>query len=774
MYTVIKARSVGKQPQSSGQPRPEVIDHRRGEQGIQRGTSWVENIPYKTLKYQRDALLESEIVYKKQLKDLQKDKDDLLKVYEPTCEENKYLRSIIKHGPDAVKLKKLSKAKRDLEFELDRLKAENKRLSGQMKTLQTAANSQTRDELLERQWQTILTSQSKAELKEVEKTSKDETNNNDDDLYDLQLDTVKKSIQILLNNVTQLQREKKKVDYALTTRKGAIVGNESLHKAIKERLDKDLEKFKDHVTAAENKTSELQEKFTNHEKRMDENIKDIDQQKQQQNELDTHQQNQQEHHEKEQLQQQEKQSSTLPKPQLTRMETTIVKSRFATVETQTDMPQDNYLSSNETKTRGYKKKKRPSVESRAIQTEAPDKAEKDASPPKPVKSYKSAVKKTTSETVSKTQRRLEYAEKLITNRSSDGKADIVQEYDVAKPENTSRVKGTPSVNNKSESNQTKTSEMLEKETDGKQQHNLSKKVVNGPHAKDETNNLRNEQTKSKETKIKSKSIESKSIVDESENGKYKNVSTKGKNNNKNTRTQGRDTRVKSKSVERTVESSEKDDFRDKIIDKLTLPKITSSRFIKPSHDPSNRSDHLQSLPDIRKPDTNKVARVVRQIGKSNGNKPKQRPRSASTIEESRSYSDSGIYYSKVGRSDTPLYNGAVPEFEYVVQNEKGNIRYKGKPVSDYTQSAPREDAYNEVLYDLMNQQRHEKTNVVHEFNKTLETQRDTRQPMRTMEKRSPSIDEDSLASQSLHSSHLLFNTRGKDVSETEMKVLTHR
>ncbi|XP_060592239.1 uncharacterized protein LOC132746964 [Ruditapes philippinarum] len=275
MFTIVNYPQVHYHRRDASEPRPEIINHRNDPDSKR----WSEKLrneetTYKHLKQHRDELLESEIRYKKTIKQLEKEKAELIKIYEPTYDENKVLKSIIEHGPDAVKMKKLRKARKELGEEVDTLKDENKRLTEQMQEL-IKKNEPMRDNLLEKNWHDVLSESKKTKenetvvaqgpfpAKDNEKGKKvpEKKNMKEDDEYDLQLDTVEKEIQILLNNVKYIKKQKEKLDYAILMSKGAIVRNSVLEKAIYDKLDEDLTKFKTELDIAKSKHDDIKEQI---------------------------------------------------------------------------------------------------------------------------------------------------------------------------------------------------------------------------------------------------------------------------------------------------------------------------------------------------------------------------------------------------------------------------------------------------------------------------------------------------------------------------------
>lgn len=283
MFTIVRKPQIIDNRRSVEEPHPEIINHRDEKQQSQKWTRKMkmEEATYKNLRKHRDELLESEMIYKKTIKELEKEKAEIIQIYEPTYQENKVLKSLLQHGPDAVKIKKLQKDRKELKEEVEKLHDENNKLTEAMSEIMKK-HTMARDYVLEKNWHEILTSNktNKREMKipqgpflveEDKNENKDRSlHENEDlhnqDIYDLELDSVEKEIQIILNNVKFLKKQKRKIDYAVMVGKSAIVKNSALEKAIYDKLDDDLNAFKGNAKRAKKKQEVLKQKLAENEK----------------------------------------------------------------------------------------------------------------------------------------------------------------------------------------------------------------------------------------------------------------------------------------------------------------------------------------------------------------------------------------------------------------------------------------------------------------------------------------------------------------------------
>lgn len=283
MFTIVRKPEIIDNRRSAGEPRPEIINHRDEEQQSQKWTRKmkIEEATYKNLRKHRDELLESEMIYKRTIKELEKEKAEIIQIYEPTYQENKVLKSLLQHGPDAVKMKKLQKDRKELKEEVEKLNDENKKLTEQVSEIMKK-QTMARDYVLEKNWHEILAGnkKNKREMKILQGpflVEEDTSQNNaislhengdlqDQDIYDLELDSVEKEIQIILNNVKYLKKQKRKIDYAVMVGKSAIVKNSALEKAIYDKLDDDLNAFKGNAKSAKKKHDVLKLKLAANEK----------------------------------------------------------------------------------------------------------------------------------------------------------------------------------------------------------------------------------------------------------------------------------------------------------------------------------------------------------------------------------------------------------------------------------------------------------------------------------------------------------------------------
>lgn len=261
MYTVIPRQEFDDYHKKDGEPGPQIIDHRQTYE--KKPDKWKdrrrkEQLPYATLKDHRDTLLNAEFKYKHRIKELEKQAEELTKAFDQTFQENKILRSIIEHGPDAVKLKKLQQDKKEQKSVIDSLKEENDDLREKFKELEKEFGA-PKDFTLEKNWKDALAKAKKrrqeedaiptqgpfagAKLFKPKRIAIDDERLCEQDTYDLELDTIEKETHILLNKIRQLKREKGQIDYALIMGKGSISRNTTVANAINDKLNRDLNKF---------------------------------------------------------------------------------------------------------------------------------------------------------------------------------------------------------------------------------------------------------------------------------------------------------------------------------------------------------------------------------------------------------------------------------------------------------------------------------------------------------------------------------------------------
>ena len=257
MYTTINRSEVEEHERKPGEPLPVIIDHRKGDKWKYRTRK--EQLPYDTLKKHRDNLMESELKYKKTIRELEKERDELVVTYETAYQENKQLKSILEHGPDAAKLKQLNKDKKEQKGLIEQLQDENKELGDRLKKLEKIEKlTDPGNLMIERNWKAALDKVRKMREEEEavptqgpfsgDKLFKKKRVAIDDakielDTYDLQLDSIQKETQILLNKVKQLKREKEQIDYSMIMGKGHVTRNAVIANAISEKLNRDLNKY---------------------------------------------------------------------------------------------------------------------------------------------------------------------------------------------------------------------------------------------------------------------------------------------------------------------------------------------------------------------------------------------------------------------------------------------------------------------------------------------------------------------------------------------------
>ncbi|KAL4239518.1 hypothetical protein ACF0H5_000332 [Mactra antiquata] len=259
MYTTVPNPEISDHHPKPGDPLPEIIDHRKEK----RGPRWVnrqrkEQLPYDTLKKHRDVLLEEEIKYKKQIRELEKEREELVSTYETTYQENQKLKSIVEHGPDAVKMKQLTKDKKEQKGLIEQLEDENKALNDKLKELEQRYDNMKSNEM-KKNWDDKLNKVRKMREEEdaiptqgpflgnklfkKRRIAIDDGRIEDADAYDLQLEIIESESQTLLRKIKQLKREKEQVDYTLLMGKGAVTKNAVVANAISEKLNRDLNKY---------------------------------------------------------------------------------------------------------------------------------------------------------------------------------------------------------------------------------------------------------------------------------------------------------------------------------------------------------------------------------------------------------------------------------------------------------------------------------------------------------------------------------------------------
>lgn len=100
---------------------------------------------YENVKAERDALKESEAVYRRKVVSLEQDAENLLKSYQDIYEENKVLRSKLEHGPDALKIKKIRNEIKKQKEKLESIHSENGLLKEEIYRLQKQLGQTTED-----------------------------------------------------------------------------------------------------------------------------------------------------------------------------------------------------------------------------------------------------------------------------------------------------------------------------------------------------------------------------------------------------------------------------------------------------------------------------------------------------------------------------------------------------------------------------------------------------------------------------------------------------
>lgn len=254
MYTVIPRQELDDHHRSrSGEPPPEIIDHRKPEE--RKPYKWKNRVKSNSNENQ-EVTLQAELRYQHRIKELEKQSEELARTYDETAHENKVLKSIIEHGPHAAKVKKLQKVKKEQKELIDMLTEENEELRGKVQQIETGID-EPKDVVMESNWNAVATKVEKARgvnipiqgpFAPAKITKRKSITINDErpdeqDSYDLAIDSVEKETQVLLNKLKQLKREKSQIDYSLVMGKGFVSRNATVANAMNEKLNRDLHKF---------------------------------------------------------------------------------------------------------------------------------------------------------------------------------------------------------------------------------------------------------------------------------------------------------------------------------------------------------------------------------------------------------------------------------------------------------------------------------------------------------------------------------------------------
>lgn len=759
MFTIVKHPQVQYLPRDASEPRPEIINH-RNDPDSKRWSEKLRNeeITYKHLKLHRDELLESEIRYKKTIKQLEKEKEELVKVYEPTYDENKVLKSLLEHGPDAVKMKKLRKAEKELGEEVDALKNENKRLAEEMQDL-IKKHAPARDELLEKNWKNVLAESKKTIEKNEEKVTqgpfpgKDNEKSKsvsqkrsmrEEDEYDLQLDTVEKEIQILLNNVRHIKKQKENLDYASLMRKGAIVRNSVLGNAINEKLDEELTKFKTELDTAKSKHDNIKEQFEQKAISHAEIKKDA-------------------------VDNSDRKTSSEKTMIIDQCKT------YTTRETQTEEPPETKISESDGFSKKVKRKRmRKSNANVAVQTDFPNIINlKTINQEKYIEQYENKKSQIIEANlnmtgkVSSTRMRKNYAKKLVVrleeNPSQDEKSNNVPKHISRilldkidetprrgeRPLNVQKEKDKPFV-----AREVENTERVEKSTI-KQQRTFrsdAKNIDELPNRVEKSvNNLKRgkyKQISDKDVAYEAETVPKKSNKDESNTKRKSSDERLPKLKNTNMSDARRDfpkSKVKSKSVEHLNKLQDVSDYENMIMNPRTdimniktnninskgnMARMPKSRFERKPNDgfrqsrvKSKSSAEIRLVPTHSKPSAKKHRIPV--------NLPLDDKSSvvSSPISSWKSESDLPIF----PESDTDSVKPSK-DFRLTVKRKNNYVHLRGVLDDDESDEKRDESAYDKVLHDLNNQQKESAREVYQDFNKTVHKFREYKSSSREKQK----------------------------------------
>ena len=100
---------------------------------------------FETIKAERDALSESDVVYKRKVIALEKDAENLLKSYQDIYNENKSLRGKVEYGPDATRMKNYRSEIKKLGDKVTTVKSENELLKEEIYRIQKQLGKSTHD-----------------------------------------------------------------------------------------------------------------------------------------------------------------------------------------------------------------------------------------------------------------------------------------------------------------------------------------------------------------------------------------------------------------------------------------------------------------------------------------------------------------------------------------------------------------------------------------------------------------------------------------------------
>ena len=226
-----------------------------------------EQLPYHTLKSHRDALLAAEFQYLDKIKELEKRNEDMSQLFANTTEENVKLKTIIEHGPYAVRMKHFQ-IKREKQILVHELQKEIVAFQNKIRELETyygipdyytskrdwadgithvrykkgmdAEETKEEHPILEVSTQGPFVGTKVLKSKRV---AIDDARSEDHDTYDISLEHMERETKHLLNKIKQLKQEKDQIDYAMIMGKGNFSKNAAVADRINERLNRDLNRF---------------------------------------------------------------------------------------------------------------------------------------------------------------------------------------------------------------------------------------------------------------------------------------------------------------------------------------------------------------------------------------------------------------------------------------------------------------------------------------------------------------------------------------------------
>ena len=265
MYTYVPRVRREDHRRRGDKPSMEIIDHRKrlNNRIISKSVPTADTGYDEEVEDTRFSWFDAELGYKKRIKELEKDGEEMALALQEALAENRSLKNNINRGPSRTDVKKLVNEKKTMQNVIEKLGEENFELNEMLNRVIKRSDSEWQDAYENiRRRQEERYSVIGPFLARIEGLKKRTVTMNDGpelnkDRYDAHLTNLEKETQALLNRLRQLKREKRFIDYSFVTGERKCFQNLKEFKEVGGNINRDIQKYTSHFEQLSEKHVEM-------------------------------------------------------------------------------------------------------------------------------------------------------------------------------------------------------------------------------------------------------------------------------------------------------------------------------------------------------------------------------------------------------------------------------------------------------------------------------------------------------------------------------------